>query len=200
MFTKGVTSCITKQKPTHDEFETCDHFDVTYESQEFDPHCSSYAAQKAVMTNTNGLLRKVPMSHPRRCQVCSVDREISVMHTKYSDTDTKLQAINKTLEAGILLASLKHNVNISNVNATTRNGGIDVATLGRNLGIGIEVAKGMRAVTTQRGVQSMIYSSLNRRRSMNDRHTRYHHLPLTCFICIIFIYIDCACACLSYSN
>jgi hypothetical protein len=128
MFKKGVTSCFTMQKPTWDKLGNCDHFDVTYVSSENDPHCPSYASQEAAMTDANGLLRKVLDSHPRRRQVCSVDRETSFMQTKYNDNDAKLQAIDKTLEAGTLLASLKKHVNISEVNVITFKGGVDVAT------------------------------------------------------------------------
>jgi hypothetical protein len=45
MFIKRVMFCITTRKPTHDESESYDHFYLTYESLEFDPHCSSYDVQ-----------------------------------------------------------------------------------------------------------------------------------------------------------
>jgi hypothetical protein len=133
------------------------------------------------MTDANGLLSNFLQSHPRRRQVYSVDGDISVMQTKYSDTDTKLQAIDKTFEAGILLVSLKQQVNISEFNATTRKGGDDGADLSRNLGIGLKAANLTRDVTTQRGVKSMIYPSLNKREITNDRHMRYRRLPITLF-------------------
>jgi hypothetical protein len=80
-----------------------------------------------------------------------VDRDISVIHTKYIKNDAKLQAIDKNLEARTLVVSLKQYFNIFEVKATTRNGGVNVATWSRNLGIGLEAAKGMRVVTNQRG-------------------------------------------------
>jgi hypothetical protein len=46
---------------------------------------------------------------------------------------------------------------MSFLHATLRKGGVDVPTLAMNLGISLEVAKRTRAVTTQRGVKSMIY-------------------------------------------
>jgi hypothetical protein len=42
------------------------------------------------------------------------------MQTKYSKNDVKLQAIDKTLEDGTLLASLKQNINIYEVNGLNR--------------------------------------------------------------------------------
>jgi hypothetical protein len=101
------------------------------------------------------------------------------MRTKYIGTDATLQAINETLDSGTLEVSLNQNLNISEVNATIRKGGAYVDTLGKNLGIGLEAANWMRAVTTQqRGAKSMIYPSLNRRRITNHRHMRYHCLSM----------------------
>jgi hypothetical protein len=73
--------------------------------------------------------------------------DISVMHTKHSAPDVKLHTIDTTLEAGTLLVSLKQNGNISDVSTTACYGGVDVATLSRNLGIGLEMAKRTRDVT-----------------------------------------------------
>jgi hypothetical protein len=36
-------------------------------------------------------------------------------------------------------------------------------------------------MTTQRGVKSKIYLSLNRRKITNDGHMRYHRFPITLF-------------------
>jgi hypothetical protein len=63
--------------------------------------------------------------------------------------------------------------------------GVDAVTLARNWGmarkwgIGIESAKRMRLVTTQRGIRRMIYPSLTKRYITNDRQVWYHHLPVT---------------------
>jgi hypothetical protein len=75
--------------------------------------------------------------------------------------------------------SLKQHVNIYEVKATTGKGGVDVATLSRNLGRWLESANCTHVVTTQRGVKSMIYPSRNRRKIINDRHMRYRCLPIT---------------------
>jgi hypothetical protein len=73
------------------------------------------------------------------------------MQTKYFENGAKLQAINETLVGGTLLASLNQDINTSDFNATTQKGGADVATLGKNLGIGLAAANRTRAVITQRG-------------------------------------------------
>jgi hypothetical protein len=98
LFLKGVTSCMTTRKPAKFEFENCDHFELTAERPAYDPHCESYASQEDNMNDANGQLRKTQdNSHPRRRQICSMMREVSVITAKYSDTDAKLQNINEAL-------------------------------------------------------------------------------------------------------
>jgi hypothetical protein len=58
---------------------------------------------------------------------------------------------------------------------------VDAATLAKNWGIGIEVAKRTRKVTAQRGVRIMIHPSLKKRCNTNDRQLRYRRLPVTMF-------------------
>jgi hypothetical protein len=65
-------------------------------------------------------------------------------------------------------------------------GGVDVATLEKNFGIGIEAAKRTRLVTTQRGVKRIIHPNISVRLRPNDRQLRYRRLPLTCFTDTMF--------------
>jgi hypothetical protein len=46
---RGVVSCFTTRKPTQEEFDTCDRYELTYESPVCDPSGSSYAEQEAAM-------------------------------------------------------------------------------------------------------------------------------------------------------
>jgi hypothetical protein len=94
----------------------------------------------------------------------------------YSDTSAKLQDLSAVLDHNTLLAELKHNasiadMNVSSIHATMRDkgGGVDAVTLANNFGIGIEGAKRTRLVTTQRGVRKMIHPSLNKRYKTDDR-------------------------------
>jgi hypothetical protein len=143
------------------------------------------------MTDANGQLRKAQdNSHPRRRQICSMTREVSVIKTKYSDTGVKLQNINEALNDKILLAGLNRHVDISEVNvsslhATMRKGGVDVSTLAMKLGISLEVAKRTHAVTTQRVAKSMIYPRLNQWRS-TEWNMRYRCLNITLFTDTMF--------------
>jgi hypothetical protein len=65
-------------------------------------------------------------------------------------------------------------------------GGVDVATLAKNFGIGIEATKRTRLVTTQRGVKRIIHPHLSVRLRPNDRQLRYRRLPVTCFTDTMF--------------
>jgi hypothetical protein len=122
LFLKGVTSCMTTRKPTQWEFENCDHFELTAEHPVYDPHCESYASQESDMTDANGQLRTIQKApHPRRRQICSVAREVSVIKARYSDTDAKLQHINEALDDKILLVGLHRNVQISEMNMSSLN-------------------------------------------------------------------------------
>jgi hypothetical protein len=73
-------------------------------------------------------------------------------------------------------------VNMSSQTANMRyGGGVDIAALAKNFGIGIEAAKRTLLLTTQRGVKRMIHPSLSVRFRMNARQMRYRCLPVTCF-------------------
>jgi hypothetical protein len=53
----GVVSCFTTRKPTQEEFDTCDHYELTYESPVYDPIGSLYAEQEAAMMDSRGQLK-----------------------------------------------------------------------------------------------------------------------------------------------
>jgi hypothetical protein len=59
--------------------------------------------------------------------------------------------------------------------------GVYAATLANNLGIGLEAAKMMRLVTTQRGIRRMFHPSLTKRYKTNDRQLRYRRLSVTMY-------------------
>jgi hypothetical protein len=45
----GVVSCFPTFKPTQLEFETCDRYELTYESPEYDPSATTFHEQEASM-------------------------------------------------------------------------------------------------------------------------------------------------------
>jgi hypothetical protein len=109
------------------------------------------------------------------------------MAETFSDTTIKLQALSLTLDDSFLLQEMTSHVHISEVNMASLTadmsdgGGVDVSTLAKNFGIGIEAAKKSRLVTTQRVVKRMIHLSLSVRFRTNDRQLRYRRLPVACF-------------------
>jgi hypothetical protein len=149
---RGLVSCFTTRKPTQEEFDTCDRYELTYESPVYDPSGSSYAEQEAAMMDSRGQLKVVEDKHPLRRQICPVN-----MAETFSDTTIKLQALSLTLDDSSLLQEMTSNVHISKVNMSSLKsdmcdgGGFDVATLAKNFGIGIEAAKRTRLLTTQGG-------------------------------------------------
>jgi hypothetical protein len=155
---------------------------LTYESPVYDPSGSLYAEQEAVMMYSRGKLKVAEDKHPLRRQICPVR-----MAETFSDTTIKLQALSLTLDDSSLLQEMASHVHISEVNMPSLTsdmrdgGGVDVATLAKNFGIGIEAAKRTRLVTTQRGVKRIIHPSLSVRFRTNDRQLRYLRLPVTCF-------------------
>jgi hypothetical protein len=184
---RGVVSCFTTRKPTQEEFDTCDRYELTYESPVYDPSGSSYAEQEAAMMDSRGHLKVAEDKHPLRRQICPVH-----MAETFSDTPIKLQALSLTLDDSSLLQEMKSHVHISEVKMSSLTadmrdgGGVDVATLEKNFGIGIEAAKRTRLVTTQRGVKLMIHPSLSVRFRINDRQLRYRRIPVTCFTDTMF--------------
>jgi hypothetical protein len=176
-----VVSCFPTLKPSQEEFETCTRYELTYESPVYDLTVTFFSEQEATMTDSYGKFRASGDSHPKRHQVCSLNQkelEIEKLSVSYSDTSAKLQDLSAVLDHSTLLAELKHNVNIADMNvssihATVRDkGGVDAVPLANNFGIGIEAANRTRLVTTQRGAMKMIHPSLNKHYKTNDRQLR----------------------------
>jgi hypothetical protein len=184
----GVVSCFPTFKPTQLEFETCDRYELTYESPEYYPSATTFHDQEASIMDSWGNIKVSRDCHPKRRQVFSLrqkEAEMKLLRSKYSDTSTKLQDLYSVLDDGTLLAELDDNnlnLNISLVKSEMRDkAGIDAATLAKNWGIGIEESKRTRLVTTQRGVRRMIHPSLTKRYKTNYRQLRYLRLPVTMY-------------------
>jgi hypothetical protein len=184
----GMVSCFPTFKPTQLEFETCDRYELTYESPEYDPSATTFHDQEYSMMDSWGNIKVSGDCHPKRRHVCSLrqkEAESKLLSSKYSDTSAKLQDFSSVLDDGTLLAELDENnlnLNISLVKSEMRDkAGVDAATLAKNWGIGIEAAKRTRLVTTQRGIRRMIHPSLTKRYNTNDSQLRYCRLPVTMY-------------------
>jgi hypothetical protein len=104
-----VVSCFPTFKLTQMEFETCDRYELTYESPEYDPSATIFHDQESGMMDSWGNLKVPGDSHPKRRQVCSLrqkEAEVKLITSKYSDTSAKLQYLSPVLDDGTLLADL----------------------------------------------------------------------------------------------
>jgi hypothetical protein len=123
-----VVSCFPTFKPTQLEFETCDRYELTYESPEYDPSATTFHEQEASMMDSWGNIKVSGDCHPKRRQVCSLrqeEAEVKLLSSKYSYTSAKLQDLSSVLDDRTLLAELddiNKNLNISLVKSDMREG------------------------------------------------------------------------------
>jgi hypothetical protein len=175
------------------EFDTCERYELTYESAEYDPFATTFHEQEASRMDSWGNIKVSGDCHPKRRHICSLfqkEAEAQLLSSKYSDTCAKLQDLSSVLDDGTLLVELDDtnlNLNISLVKSEMRDkAGVDAVTLANNWGIGLEAAKMTHLVTTQRGIIRMIHPSLTKRNKTNDRQLRYRHLPVIVYTDTIF--------------
>jgi hypothetical protein len=81
---RGVVSCFTTRKPTQEEFDTCNQYELTYESPVYDPSGSSYAEQEAAMMYSRGPLKVSEEKNPFWRQLCPVHMAAAFSDTKWS--------------------------------------------------------------------------------------------------------------------
>jgi hypothetical protein len=68
----GVVSCFPTFKPAQLEFETCDRYELTYESPYYDPPATTFHEQNACMMDSWGNLKVSGDFNPKRRHVCSL--------------------------------------------------------------------------------------------------------------------------------
>jgi hypothetical protein len=68
----GVVSCFPTFKPTQLEFESCDRYELAYETPEYDTSATTFHDQEAGMMDSWGNIKVSGDCHPKRCQVCSL--------------------------------------------------------------------------------------------------------------------------------
>jgi hypothetical protein len=96
----GMVSCFPTFKPTQLEFETCDRYELRYESPEYDPSAKTFHDQEAGMMDSWGNIKISGDFHPKRRQFCSIhqkEAEVKLLSSKYSDTSAKLQDLSLEL-------------------------------------------------------------------------------------------------------
>jgi hypothetical protein len=108
----GVVSCFPTFKPTQLEFETCDRYEFTYETPEYDSSATTFHDQEAGMVDSWENIKVSGEFHPKRRQVCSLrqkEEEIKHLSSRYSDTSANVQDLSAVLDDGTLLAELDEN-------------------------------------------------------------------------------------------
>jgi hypothetical protein len=77
----GMVSCFPTFKPTQLEFETCDRYELTYETTEYHPSATTFHDQEAGMVDSWGNIKVSGDCHPKRHQVCSLrQKEEEIKH------------------------------------------------------------------------------------------------------------------------
>jgi hypothetical protein len=75
----GMVPCFPTFKPTQLEFETCDTYELIYESPEYDPYDKTFNDQEAGMMDSWINLKISGDFHPKRRQVCSLRQKEAVL-------------------------------------------------------------------------------------------------------------------------
>jgi hypothetical protein len=64
-----VVSCFPTFKPSQEEFETCERYELTYETPYYDPSAKTFHEQEAGMIDLWGNFKISGDLHPKRRQV-----------------------------------------------------------------------------------------------------------------------------------
>jgi hypothetical protein len=147
----GVTSSFPTRKPSAQEYESCPHYDLTFESLDFDPHDITYSCQEQVALDALAL----PETGDRvRCimSVSNSAAQAKQIHDYYSRVNALLSEISLVLDDCLFLLDLESSRIISSVKAISQRQGINAKTFSCNWGIGLASARRTLEATTQRGV------------------------------------------------
>jgi hypothetical protein len=82
----GVVSCFPNFKPSQQEFGTCDRYELTYETPEYDPSAKTFHYQEAGMRDSWENIKVLGDFHPKRRHVCSLlqkEAELKLLSAKY---------------------------------------------------------------------------------------------------------------------
>ena len=169
----GVTSYFPVRVPTVSEWENEDitRIDMTCESPEWDPSCSSFAEREESMMDFRGnVIERMPAARGQR-----FISDVSVSNAAALAIDPSADgggiSLGNALESNVNAISM---VGVANSKASKM---IDHMSLSRKWGISPAAAKRTVQRTTQRGIRTVLHPSLSRRFRTNDRALRYRRLP-----------------------
>ena len=181
----GVTSSFPTRKPSAQEYESCPHYDLTFETPDYDPHDPTYSRQEQVALDALVL----PETGDRVRRIMSVSSSTAQardIHDYYSRDNAILSEISHVLEPRLFLHDLESSRMIATVKSISQRPGIDAETLSRNWGIGLASARRTLEATTQRGVRTVLHPTMSRRFRTNDRQLRYRRLPVDMYTDTMF--------------
>jgi hypothetical protein len=181
----GVTSSFPTRKPSAQEYESCPHYDLTFETPDYDPHDPTYSRQEQVALDALAL----PETGDRVRRIMSVSSSTAQardIHDYYSRDNAILSDISHVLEPRLFLHDLESSRMIATVKSISQRPGIDAETLSRNWGIGLASARRTLEATTQRGVRTVLHPTMSRRFRTNDRQLRYRRLPVDMYTDTMF--------------
>ena len=165
----GVTSFFPARKPTKNEYLTCSRIELTAPDPEWKPHDVWYSEEESRYVHDDGTIKShvrdifEQQSHNEERfisqlrSLCISDGDDHNILPQGSDSARKLSSVTSKKE---LLAADK---------------------LARTWGIGIPAARKTIQVTTQRGVRTVEYPSVERRWPTGDRPLRYKRLNYMVF-------------------
>jgi hypothetical protein len=102
----GVVSCLPTFKPFQEECDTCDRYELTFKSPEYDPSAKTFREQEVGMVDSWGRLNVSGDIHPKQHQVCTLRQK-------------EFEIKKLVLDDSTLLAELDHNDNISYLNVSS---------------------------------------------------------------------------------
>ena len=151
----GVTSIFYTQKPMVQEYETCQHYELTYEEPKYNPSDTHWAEQEAIcawLAKHSQTGDGLPMQHLHSLhQLHLVSKSlmhVTAMYSANCQSDLLLNAVLSTLIDCTFLTDIQDAVQIHSIK-TIHKEPINPHTLASNWGIGIKTAKQTLRVTTQ---------------------------------------------------
>ena len=187
----GCASYFPSRTPSVEDLLPGAHvqINITPNTSLWDPHCTSYADQEAVMTDYKGNMKEtVPIS-----TICSVNATCNeVVLEPSSRICSVLSRVSNTLHLGEFASAIKRRFGASTEKHAiyaVRSGkqkGVSVTELARVFNIGMETAEKTLRATEQLCIRSSGHPSLSRRFSTNDRMLRYRRVSSDVFMDTFF--------------
>jgi hypothetical protein len=174
-----TTSYIPTRVPLDEDLnEHTTYLDLTPDTDEWNPHDTSYGNQEAAMLDYHGDVI------PRKKRKTLFDNDSSLIseETNFSEVSAVLTSISSALDPMHLYISMEEHHEINAMSSSNRKWSSDVDLLMRVFRCSRDVAKRTLEVTTQRCTRTSAHPSLSRRFNTNDRMLRYSRISCDMFM------------------